>query len=92
MHNMYNSFYIYISATTAAMDDMEDGELPDSPSGPDTEEIPLNGDAIDAPYTPLLRPESVKSITNIVTRPRSATNSRLLLNTLSYGKISSFFP
>jgi len=56
---------------------MEEGELPDSPSGQDTEDIPLNGDAIDAPYTPLLRPESVKSITNIVTRPRSATNSRL---------------
>jgi hypothetical protein len=56
------------------MDSMEDGELSDSASGYD--DVTSHGDAIDAPYTPLLRPESVKSIANIVTRPRSATNSR----------------
>ncbi len=68
------------------MDDMEDGELPDSPTRQD--DSTLHGDAIDAPYTPLLRPECVKSINNIVTRPRSATNSSTVAN---MGDISGIF-
>ena len=73
----------------SVMDDMEDGELPDSPTRLEpNDDTTSHGDAIDAPYTPLLRPESVKNINNIVTRPRSATNSSTVAN---MGDISGIF-